>query len=420
MMKILTVIFNLEKGGTQRAAQVFAEGYFKLGYDSRVLSLYGLGSRYEEIKDSIHVWNRFDEKVLQEVIEWGPDIVHIHSHGPKHEDIKLIVNSLKDKKSKFIETNVFSKPSPWSNDIDISFQLSKWCLWLYHTRGGKMKKASIVPNPVKDNAFYKKSKEFVKKFRENYKIPLNAFVIGRIGQSFDGKWSRSIMDVFNSLAKENKNVYLVVVNPPQSILNLIDDSLYKDRIIYIPKIIGDTALSTAYSSFDVFYLAAEQGESFGMVIAEAILCETPVVTLATPWGDNSQGEVVQNNVGGYVVNSTDSAISIILKMLNKKLSVDTKKARNSIISRYGYLSVCKEALEYAMGMKKNELVVRQLYEIILSSLEDSYGDVSALTKFFIKMNWRQLTLYSTSYFKLSNIPMKIWKKMIRYKLSNEG
>ena len=40
---------------------------------------------------------------------------------------------------------------------------------------------------------------------------------------------------------------------------------------------------------DVFAHSAQQGESFGYVLAEAALCEIPIVTMATPWADDSQG-----------------------------------------------------------------------------------------------------------------------------------
>ncbi len=48
-MKILTIVNNLDKGGTQRAAQNFCEGYAKLSNDSRILTVYKGGIRVEEL-----------------------------------------------------------------------------------------------------------------------------------------------------------------------------------------------------------------------------------------------------------------------------------------------------------------------------------------------------------------------------------
>jgi hypothetical protein len=59
-------------------------------------------------------------------------------------------------------------------------------------------------------------------------------------------------------------------------------------------------MSNAYSAMDVFAHVADQGESFGLVLAETLLCQTPAVVMSTPWEDNSQGEVVGNMIGGLV------------------------------------------------------------------------------------------------------------------------
>jgi hypothetical protein len=63
----------------------------------------------------------------------------------------------------------------------------------------------------------------------------------------------------------------------------------------------DSALSGIYGSMDVFLHAARIGESFGMVLAEALLCGVPVISLSTPDKDNSQIEVVGHETGGLVV-----------------------------------------------------------------------------------------------------------------------
>ena len=61
-----------------------------------------------------------------------------------------------------------------------------------------------------------------------------------------------------------------------------------------------------YSSLDCFLHAARIGESFGMVLAEAMLCGCPVVTASRPFKDNSQVEVVGHLKGGVVARSAKS------------------------------------------------------------------------------------------------------------------
>jgi hypothetical protein len=50
-MRILTVVYNLEKGGTQRAAQNFCEGYKELGHDSKIVAAYNSGIRETELQE---------------------------------------------------------------------------------------------------------------------------------------------------------------------------------------------------------------------------------------------------------------------------------------------------------------------------------------------------------------------------------
>lgn len=405
-MKILTVVYNLEKGGTQRAAQVFAEAYQKLGHDSRVLSLYGLGYRYDEIKNILNVWDQLSSENLLEIKKWNPDILHIHSHGPRKEDIDNLINGLTS--VKVIETNVFSTPSAWANKVDISFQLSSWAQWIFNLRGGRQFKSQIVPNPVKCSSFQKSKKNDISKFKETYKIPEDSFVIGRIGQSFPGKWSPMLLEVFNDLAKKQDNIYLMIVNAPECILEIVEKSPYKNRIIHIPTIMGDKNLSIAYSSMDVMVLIAEQGESFGMVLAEAILCETPVVTLSTPWADNSQCEVVANQLGGYIANSADGIKKAINLLYEKKDTLIKGKGIKHIHEEYNYIRVAQKALD-SLSTRSN-IVTSQS---VLNILKNTIDKPNFLTILFLKFNndiFRKLTIYTSNYKSWNELGFKILKK----------
>jgi glycosyltransferase involved in cell wall biosynthesis len=393
-MKILTLVCDLNKGGVQRAAQVFAEAYKKLEHDSRILTLYGLGHRFEEIKDYFKIWQGLDDDNLREIKEWGPEVIHIHSHGPKAEDISRLFNFLPIEKIKIIEQNVFSKPSPWMDKVHISFQFSYWALWLYQLRGGDMSRAQIIFNPVYSDKFIRQDFASIADFKKRHNIPKEAFVIGRIGQAEVGKWSVMLIDIFNCLAKIHANVYLIVVNPPTNIVKAIAKSNYKNRIRNIEIINGDENLSIAYSSFDLMLHIAEMGESFGYVLAESILCGTPVVTLNTPWGDNSQGEVISNGLGGFVANSRKTLIETLEKYINKTIIHNTDAARQSIISRYDYLVVAQQALNSLKT--ENKINKKELNIKIITILKDTVDKTKTLTVFLIKMNCllcRKLTAY---------------------------
>jgi len=393
-MRILTVVVDLRKGGTQRAAQAFAEAYLSLGHDSRVLALYGLGPRYEEIDGLIPVFEGLDTN--QEAIRsWNPELIHIHSHGPKKEDIDVLIDLLPA--SKKIETNVFSRPSPWAAKLDVSFQLSEWAHWLFDLRGGKELKCEIIPNPIKCDAFNRASQEEIQAFKKKHSIPEDAFVIGRIGQAINGKWSDLLIKVFDDLSDHIKNPYLLIVNPAPVVLEAAESSLNKSCIVHIPKIFGDADLSVAYSSMDVMLLIAEQGESFGMVIPECNLCETPVVTIHTPWGDNSQGIVVGNRKGGFVVNRKRNLAKVIRDMYNKKLVYDPKKGIEQA-KQFDSIKLARKAIE---SLQTEQYVKKKRDKSLLRNiLKDSQDRPHIFTLLLLRFNhntFRLLTIYSSGY-----------------------
>ena len=346
-MKVLTVVNNLQKGGTQRAAQNFCEAYAVLGHESKLLALYGDGPRKKELdEENIHVWIGFADKIKNEISSWKPDLIHLHSLQLKTED----VYTLRDlcPKSFFVETNVFSVPTKYSEILTNSFQLSEWCKYLYIARGGKKNKCLVVPNPVKVKNFYKTSPLESQNFRAKYKIPTDAFLFGRIGQSYYGKWSLYLIDLFKKFVEnENPNSYLLIVNPPKEIVQYVSEKGLNDKVVDIEQLVSDEELRTCYSTIDVFLHIANQGESFGLVLAESLLCETPVITLNTPWGDNAQSEVVGNNIGGYCADSIADFYTFMKKLflekdLIKKLG---SNGRAHIISNYDYLIVAQKCID---------------------------------------------------------------------------
>lgn len=410
-MKILTVVRNLQKGGTQRSAQVFAEGYKKLNNDSRVLALYGLGSRYEEIKNTLEVYHGLSKENLHKISSWAPDIVHIHSHGLKKEDIFSLLKVVGRDGVKIIETNVFSTPSPWASALDCSFQLSSWCQWLYEQRGGKDHPKAIVPNPIKCEAFFPQTSSDIDKFRESYQIPQDAFVIGRIGQSEYANWSTRLIDIFDQLHNSGYRPYLLLVSPPKEIIDRVNVSKYNDHIVITDYLIGDDSLRTAYCTMDIFVHIASAGESFGYVNAEAVLCGVPSITFMTPWNSNSQVEVVQNDICGHVVHHHDTAVKLIKEYMDGTRVYDKEQGINSIKQRYDYLKICEAALNKALAKEfAKPITLNEIYSILNRSCDKP----NFMTLMFLKNNHKKLTKYSSGYEGRHKLFTIIFKKAIRF------
>jgi len=149
-----------------------------------------------------------------------------------------------------------------------------------------------------------------------------------------------------------------VVNPPAQIIEYARIQGVIGKMVIIDEIKGDEELCRCYSSIDAFLHIANQGESFGLVLAESLLCETPVITFNTPWSDNSQAEVVGNGVGGYCVNTIEQFLFCMTKLyrdpaLRKDMG---KKGRTHILERYEYQAVAAKSiklLSQAVSVKQN-------------------------------------------------------------------
>jgi glycosyltransferase involved in cell wall biosynthesis len=353
-MRILNVVYNLNKGGTQRAAQNFCEGYHKNNVDSRMWGYLKGGIRKKELENiGIKCW--IGKEARTEIMEWNPDVIHYHSHGLSEEDLHNIRSNFAD--CKFVETNVFSRPTKLSNKIKGSYQLSNWCKFLYELRGGKNENSPIIPYPVKTVNFYKESKAEIKDFKNEYDIPQDQFLFGRIGQNFMGKWSNYLIELFEKFVREvDQNAHLLVVNAPKEVLSHISSkSAYiQRRITVIDKLIGDDKLRKCYSAIDLFLLIVNQGESFGLVSTESLLCQTPIITLKTPWGDNAQPEVVGR--GGEACCSIDDFYENMVKYYqNENLLKDKgRKGREHVIESYDYKKVAHKSIGFIKeaGVKK--------------------------------------------------------------------
>lgn len=346
MKKILTIVYVLHKGGTERVAQNFAEAYLLLGHDSRVLVTEELGVRADELKTlGIKIYE-FNNDDMEQIKLWSPDIVHVHSLGMKADKVNLFFDNMLPE-IQVVESNVFSTPSPYEQYLDVSLQLSEWCNWIYNKQKHDCK-SLILPNPVNTKSFYRSAPDRIESFRHKYGIHHNEIVLGRIGQSFVGKWSDMLVDLFCELCKTFDNLKLLVVNPSEPVYSQISvqSSDIRDKIIIINQIIGDDSLRDCYSSIDIFIHIADQGESFGLVLTEAMLCEVPVVTYSTPWGDNSQCEIVGNGKGGLVVTNyydlRRATVTLIQDLgLRKSLG---NAGRESVIAKYDSILVVRKLI----------------------------------------------------------------------------
>ena len=316
-MRILTVVSDLGPGGTQRAAQNFAVAYQGAGHASAVLGFEGGGPRTEDLERAgvkTFVGGTPSDQAVRDAVAWRPDVVHVHRRGDAIPSRDTVLLSLAQALTgaTFIETNVFSRadPGPTGRVFDVHLQLTPWGLWKWRkwSRDIRPRPVGVVIPYIVDPTHFYRDPPAGKAFRDAHGLPHEALVFGRVGQPHEAKWMAGLVDAFARVAGERPDAHLLLVGAPPSVLRGLSqlDESARGRVRTVAFLHGDAALRGAYNAFDVFVLAAQIGESFGMVIAESMLCETPVVALSRPARDNSQIDVVGHGEGGLVAASASA------------------------------------------------------------------------------------------------------------------
>ena len=348
-MKILKLVNDLGYGGTQRCAQNYALGLNHRGHDVSVLAYAELGSRAAILKkEGIPVSLLTNAQEINSRTFETPDIIHIHREGLYNKYTTELLVTLRNRfpRTAIVETNVFSRVDWFLPEgvVDVHFQLSDWCLMKYlkWARGMAYNPAAmVVPYLVDDKKFVRPSEAAIDAFLQKNNIPNGAIVFGRIGQPIESKWSTCIIDGFCQAQIENS--FLILVSAPTSHIEKVKTLPQKirDRIRLVDFIKSDSELKSAYSSFNFFVHAALIGESFGMVLAESILCETPIITLSTPLKDNTQSFLIPECSSGYVVKSTSDLVAAMKDAVNcsRRWKIKILKARECLVNRYGIESV---------------------------------------------------------------------------------
>ncbi|MEO6002757.1 MAG: glycosyltransferase [Opitutus sp.] len=136
------------------------------------------------------------------------------------------------------------------------------------------------------------------RFRQKFKIPREAFVVGHVGRLAPEKNLSYLAEAVAQFVKRAPDARFLVVGggPSEEALKTVFERLrIQDRLIMAGKQTG-RALADAYNAMDVFAFASFS-ETQGMVLAEAMAAGLPVVAL------NASGvrEVMKDRVNGFML-----------------------------------------------------------------------------------------------------------------------
>jgi glycosyltransferase involved in cell wall biosynthesis len=374
-MRILSVCAGLGIGGTERVAQNFSLGYVERGHEVAFLNYGAVGTRQKVLEGTgIPVYNAESgfENAIGSAVAFNPDVVHFHRCGWENARETHILERLHRKGRCILEQNVFGEPdySTAAGMIDVHLLLSGWCMWRWRRLLGDRRSlavGAVVPNPVNPRDFSRADIGAIEEFRSKYGIGREAYVYGRVGQPYYGKWHPQLFLSFAEMLQMEPNAYLMVRGMPGGLkikLGALSSGV-RERIIELPLTESDEELSIFYSSLDCFAHAAIQGESFGLVLAEAMMCGCPVVTLSRPHRDNSQLEVVGHMRGGLVAGSVKDFSAALKRLwadsdLRQSISMN---AREHVLTRFDKEVVIPRVLhiaEIALASDGREALTKQL------------------------------------------------------------
>lgn len=348
-IRIIEAGNELGLGGTEYVIQLFSKFLNKEYFEVTVLGLHSGGDRVQVIEElgiPVVVLNG-DMNSLAQMLS-KTDVFHWHGSGLIDESLFKVIEA--NKPPMVIQTNVFGLFSytPLYDLIDYDLFVSKMILvrrMYFDSQYRDMmppdlfaSKRKVMHNPIDVDHIVSSlpTETEVSSFKQLYNLQ-DSFIVGRIGRSDNCKFDLITLDGFAEFANKVTNARFLLVGATPEILAHAATLNLTEKLIVLNTTSDLHQLLIYYQSLDVFLAASTIGESFGMVIAEAMTVGVPVITISTDDRDNAQVEVVDNNVTGLVVERNTEKISAALLHLyqNEETRVRlSASSRNKIIGEY--------------------------------------------------------------------------------------
>ena len=321
-IRIIEAVNQLGLGGTEYAVQLFSKFLDKDRFEVTVIGLLNGGERVRLIENlGIKVILLNGDLIKLGQLLQETDVFHWHGNGSLDPELFQVIKANKPKI--VIQTNVFGQfdNSPFYDVIDYDLYISKMILVRRMKLDNKLQnnyasKRKVLPYPVDTdhiNSLLPAEAE-VNSFKKANNLQ-DKFIAGRIGRSDDHKFDLMTLDGFAEFAKKNEAARFLLLGSTPKISAHAASLGISDKIITLSTTSDLRQLLVYYKAMDVFLAASSIGESFGMVLAEAMTCGTPVVTISTEKRDNAQIEVIDNDRTGFVVKRDRKKIAAALTQL---------------------------------------------------------------------------------------------------------
>ncbi len=196
-------------------------------------------------------------------------------------------------------------------------------------------KTTLIYNGYNDKA-YIPSVQLRSNFRKRNKIKKSDIIIGYAGRYARQKNIYSMLFAFSKILKVNNNVYLYMVGRDINYANkelssYINNFKISKKIFFLKE---QKSLKEFYNGID-FLILASHSESFPNVIAESMLCSTPVLS-----SDAGCSKKIINNFG-FIMKNND--YQSIFKNLRKTIYfLNYKKNKWKFLKKNSRLQIIKK------------------------------------------------------------------------------
>jgi glycosyltransferase involved in cell wall biosynthesis len=294
----LQVVKGLGLGGTEKVMQLLAEHLPPALFEVAVHSPEDGPRAVQLRKNGIPTYVGMELDLA--LRSFRPHVVHLHRAGWPEPGLMRPLRAAAP--CAIVETNVFGRYDSSSSGqlIDTHLFVSHFCAERFTRITGipaEPPRYEVMYNPV-DTDFF----EALCPGSAEVSGP----VLGRISRADPGKWSPLALDILPILARSVPGFRCKIIGGVPAAEAFVRDYGLGAQVDFLPPVSTDEELAEFYGGLSVLAHANQAGESFGLVIAEAMACGLPVVTHpAEGFRDNAQLELVENGVTGFVATTAE-------------------------------------------------------------------------------------------------------------------
>ncbi|MCK0123651.1 glycosyltransferase [Gelidibacter sp. F2691] len=182
------------------------------------------------------------------------------------------------------------------------------------------------------------------------------FHIAWVGSLYFRKDPLTFIRVIKEIQKQNiecKATMIFASKKGDIDIKEIEDYIYKEELGHVITIqfnVSRNDLVILYKSIDLL-ICTSINETFGMIIAEAMMCGTMVIST----NNGGVNDIINHEINGYITNVKDyEAIThYAIKYCNKEIHFKPEFLRNTIINKFG-----RKAFKSRMDNLYNQIIAR--------------------------------------------------------------